>query len=1478
MNGYLLRWFGVFISLSSLASATELTRAIRLEDAPAVEAAIKSGKDINTLDGEALSPLFYAVVAGRPDWVKSLLARGAKPDVEQQRFMPLTAAATNGDAVSAKLLLAAGAKVLPDLRNRKGVRHPVIAAIGSGSVEVLQMLLENEPHLDLDKLFSDSEEGEWAGVSGWPATVVMDAVVNRNAEMALFLIKRGCRTTYQSEFGNIQDETPVLVAAVESGASFDPVVDHLIRLGQPPVRQRFAIATSMNEVPPWDALTAAVRQGNLIRAAQFSDAKYLPERMDLTLAYPLHLLRFAQCSGNPAMMNFIKKRLGGAKRLKQRLPDGYAEPPSENVDVTRILLPRRAKVPALKEPKAPVTVAVISSPGAENAGESLSALLPSLPGWKVVERSAVEALLREKEYQAPWGDGTKDLTGIGDRLAADTLLLVTRVGDTKPALLRIEVVDVRTGLALRRVHVSMEKFKPQEFTKDIASEVVAARERFAASGGQITAVSVLDIASRIGSSTEGGLASLVVLGLKEEIDNTPGAVAITRNQMQPLMEEKVVAGSESLWGAAWSLEGSVQTVTGERVRLTLRATNLQDGKKVDEAVEGLPSDPRALVREAWEKVRGAAGILRTTATSDPEASKREAAGLIAEAEWLMLCSRPGEAARVADAAFYLGADLQKVIPLRIKTHCHALPDASWVGKKTFLYPEATGPLMGLRMLGKMPEFMELAEIVKLSLVKHPEVMKDDVGVDPGNRYAFKSVWNALSRLVTYRLSLPEIELTPEEVQSLREFDQVLDAVEARLFAMLPGTTNELMALDWQSGWLREVDLSRVPRFREQLLDWIVGLLERGDPKAANAGMLISRFVSLDDYYHRAGNAQPFLHTAERMELANGLLSRFGKSSHSYASFWSARLKVVMARGSEKPKVIRELLTLATRMAEDGKIPPPDFLHDYELRAWIVSAISSREAAVPSSGDSILPELVHHPRPCGEFFRRPNDYFHWMQCRNDLAKGSRSWLNSFIDNFPKAANRRVPDQSGNVSSRKELLSLSYRESSDSKGILDLVNKVVNLPMHEAQALQKIAASQPDLASDVRNFGAHGLVPEIRFRNEIQPAKRLALAPQDRGSRFIATPGSMAEDKSSKVVWIGGATGHPDDYEFRATESMHVAKPTFKSLLIRYDLESETMMEFRPPLAAEPNWLGTSQIAVAIGYCVLADLSAVFAAPAKGEKSIGWGKDFRPVVFSGSTAVFGDSVYAIVEAVGNVGSEDRVIRKLYRLTPGLSPVLLADAGRRPEQSPLDNPRYAFNRVVVQNERIVLFANLQTASGTTAGGRAYATYDPKDGSWKAGAEGAEAEKKWRRDYEEQWWSEQGSFRASNGPRFAFKLSDGSEFSMPHIHVPGQLVFLSKGSGAKEEDFFVPIALSIPNDFDQRFQVRISGNDSSPNAVTDETLTAAECLRSAFVRPVTVAQTETHVMIAVKFRDYVPFPYLWFISKADIERSLKEQMEKRK
>lgn len=124
-----------------------------------------------------------------------------------------------------------------------------------------------------------------------------------------------------------------------------------------------------------------------------------------------------------------------------------------------------------------------------------------------------------------------------------------------------------------------------------------------------------------------------------------------------------------------------------------------------------------------------------------------------------------------------------------------------------------------------------------------------------------------------------------------------------------------------------------------------------------------------------------------------------------------------------------------------------------------------------------------------------------------------------------------------------------------------------------------------------------------------------------------------------------------------------------------------------------------------------------------------------------------------------------------------------------------------------------------------------------------------------------------------------------MPSIHQPRQLVFTSK---ALKRDFLVPVSLTVPDDFALRFQVRVLESKNGEPVTKDgepivvaEILKAAEIMKSAYVIPFVVTQNDTHLLLSAQLAcrsGMVPFPFLWYIPKLEIERSLMEQIAKAK
>lgn len=93
--------------------ATPLIEASRVGDVATVRALLVAGADVNAKAAQGVTALSEAVLYGRREMVKELLANGAAADiaVSASRMPLLSMAAMRGDTVIARMLLSAGAKV-----------------------------------------------------------------------------------------------------------------------------------------------------------------------------------------------------------------------------------------------------------------------------------------------------------------------------------------------------------------------------------------------------------------------------------------------------------------------------------------------------------------------------------------------------------------------------------------------------------------------------------------------------------------------------------------------------------------------------------------------------------------------------------------------------------------------------------------------------------------------------------------------------------------------------------------------------------------------------------------------------------------------------------------------------------------------------------------------------------------------------------------------------------------------------------------------------------------------------------------------------------------------------------------------------------------------------------------------------------------------------------------------------------------------
>ena len=805
-----LLYFPVSLDNTTLAddgsgSPAALYRAVSAGDWEKANRELAAKADPNTLFKDGLTLLYYATAAGKREQVAWLLKAGAKPDVDRQAFSPLWAAATAGDAELARLLLQAGAVVpagpidsgtlaVADKPKSPALLHPAVAAIRSGSLPVLELLLAQQPSLELDVLFEAdwiADKTKYEPNRGGPRPhAVADAIQNRHPEMAAFLILHGCRIdAIEASFLDRKlsfGSRSMLIEAILARPAMLVVVDALAQRGCAMIHPKVPSLEYM--MIAWDGLSAAVAAGDTALATRL-----LAAAPAVNGEYQTRLLLLAEASGEPSAAGWVKQRFPDVKppvwKPGTRIPDReYLPEQDPNNDSLRELLPR-ARPPANPASLAGDRVlAVIAAPDAGGQGAALAAAASQQPGWKVVEREDVETLLRESDFADPWAKGRHDFSAMGDRLSADVLVFVSQLKSANLTVLRFEAVDVRSGLAIERRHVEAKEFKPAPFSLDYLAAVRSKlQERL--DGRALTAVTLLGLTADdklpFRRSLEAGLRT----GLLGAIDATPGMISLTRDQMLPIVAEKTFQKPAALWNAAWTIEGGLSALENERIELGVRLRSLgATAKSHDATAAGTPAELPNMIRQVWRDLLKAVGNTAGPNEQDPAAVAAEAARLLREAEWLQNIGRRNEVLPMVEAALFLGADPPHAISIQLLARfCTRTfwPPSCFIGyyPNRIDYSDPRPPDIMQMGASHLDNTLDLLRLTAESFNRHHDAIIQKTDTDIGSstqRKDEETFWALLHYFVGLRVIMQPQRMDAGQLAMLQEYDRELDGFARRM--------------------------------------------------------------------------------------------------------------------------------------------------------------------------------------------------------------------------------------------------------------------------------------------------------------------------------------------------------------------------------------------------------------------------------------------------------------------------------------------------------------------------------------------------------------------------------------------------------------------------------------------------------------------------------------------------------------------------
>lgn len=990
--------------------------AIRSGDQVTLRRAIADGADVNSLDEEGLTPLFYASASGDASIVKLLLDHRADPNVIDQSITPLTAAAIVPSEEITDMLLQAGAKVRPTAYEHSGKLHmnldprfihPIIAAIRSGSLPIVRKLAAQVPDLRIESLVPKLEEVDALNMQ--PRYIfdikefkpmpflVAGAVGSGHWDLAVWLLDHGCKPVvpYPNSFyvsdGNEHPYVNLMVWAVVAGDEGLPFLNAMIRHGYSPVLQR-EFRPSLRESSykcnlfPWDALSAACLVGNTSLIA-----KFLPLASDLDAVTQERLVSLAMYSGNVDALKLLTNQFPKAAPPRLGLnkkSEGTSQDPDED-KVLRLLLPRTKARPVnpKTDDKGTMVMAVISSPEASGPGDALAAFASVGETWSVVDRDEVEAALAEKNHIKPWADGTHQLSDLGDKLAADVMVIVSKLAGNSLSLYRFEAVEVATGLEVHREYMNEKEMKLEADLKSFLERTQEAMQ-MARMHERKQAVTLIAFTASESIPNSGMLARSLKSAVLAKIDETPGMISLTRSQSGRLVQEQALTGSQSVWAASHLVEAAIRPAENGLITVALRLNTLQAGKNTQRDTEatGAISELAELAAKAWSEAVGSSGDVAQVPAADEKEKKKhaqlEALRIVREIEWMMSYGMdPSEILPMIESASALGAPSEKIIPLHLdclfrKTgvfdpfpmgYARFVTSLSEIQLSNIIESLPVPVIYSDRIVKNLPAFNELAQQTEYYLQRGGV---DGVNHDPRSfpnygYFANQEFWYVIKFLSFVRAAVYTNTLTEPQRIEFESFARELDSITRLYF--------ELLNKSVQGKRKASISLEKPDKY-----------ILKNNPELLKGLALALRSprINVDINYSDSSDTN----LCRRFDLyswqnpqrliAKMILEQMPPKETEYDTQITLMAQCLMADSTERPKIFRSLIMERSKMQSVALKPQPKsssmemLLNDYTFGTYF----DGFKSIMPiHHGNKVLPHLIHNPYPCPEYLMNYSMY-------------------------------------------------------------------------------------------------------------------------------------------------------------------------------------------------------------------------------------------------------------------------------------------------------------------------------------------------------------------------------------------------------------------------------------------------------------------------------------------------------------------------
>jgi hypothetical protein len=529
--------------------------------------------------------------------------------------------------------------------------------------------------------------------------------------------------------------------------------------------------------------------------------------------------------------------------------------------------------------------------------------------------------------------------------------------------MRAEIIDVSSGMVIRRLHFASSRESPKAWTDNVIGALRLAAVKATTKHGLHHAITLLGVGTLPQMNDADSARTLVSAGLLSEVDATPGCIALTRTQMEPLVVEQSLGGENSVWQAGWSLTAGLGAVSPEILELRLRLKNLSNGQMFDVTGQRSPTAIRELVKETWAKVMTKAGL-----TNDQPmrqiANDNESKELLFEARWRMANKEYDSAARIADAAHFLGSLDPSVQSIRIQARVRA------IGNTDGLY--ASSSEMGW-VLSRLQDLVETVEIMNEqldpSIANQLAIFREATAHGGAPPVAGPSHWFAI--LAKARSALPQTGLTAPQLTMIARFDRGFEQWCRKSFTQILAKGKDTYAALLFMEDFRDVNPHWFPWLTELVVDYTVASSSFGEGHI-KLGQLIYHFELCQEKNYRYYR-NPF-----GKDIGKKILAKLDKFSKQDMERLACEAEFLVASDQRRCDLAHEVADLrAKALFLPGSCSvilfPNSLLSTYRAQ----SPQAAYHSIIPDHVDSLCGGVLPPSSAVGEVFRDFKMYQAWL---------------------------------------------------------------------------------------------------------------------------------------------------------------------------------------------------------------------------------------------------------------------------------------------------------------------------------------------------------------------------------------------------------------------------------------------------------------------------------------------------------------------